>query len=237
MAFINLKGYPNAVNLYHRYRRDLLGEFHFSEHTSAYVKAFRNHLHFLHCQKANHCNRLILVGVHVRRTDYKNWMANRVKQGLVDENFFLRAMEIMVDKFGKLGKQEKLVFIVASDDSSWCKAKFSQFKLNFSIICSIDYYPRLRQKYLDTYNLSGCSDKNCKDIVDMEYVHFDLAVMSTMNYSIFDYGTFGWWGAYLSQSEITIGADLKVTDEQSKFLIKDRVVDAGVEGFIFLQPP
>ena len=82
LAFVNLKGYPNAVNLYHRYRRDLLGEFHFSEHTSAYVKAFRNHLHSLHCQKANHCNRLILVGVHVRRTDYKNWMANRVKQGL-----------------------------------------------------------------------------------------------------------------------------------------------------------
>ena len=61
--------------------------------------------------------------------------------------------------------------------------------------------------------------------------------MSSMNYNIFDYGTFGMWGAYLSQSEITIGADISVTDEQSKFLDNYKLIEAGVEGFEFLQPP
>ena len=231
LAFVNIGLYINDVNLYHRYRRDILCEFQFSESISATVKAFRDHLHSLHYQNSKQSDRLRLVGVHVRRTDYKAWMARRVKQGLVDENFFLRAMELMVDRMGKLGKKERLMFIVTSDDSRWCKAKFSQFKLNYTIIYTIDHYPLVRQKYLDTNNFLGCRNKKCNDAIGREYVHFDLAVMSIMNYNIFDYGTFGFWGAYLSQGEITIGSDL-VLD-----YTKDSVIKAGVEGFIFLHSP
>ena len=86
--------------------------------------------------------------------------------------------------------------------------------------------------------LGLCSIKGCNETLQLEYVHFDLAVISSMNYNIFDYGTFGMWGAYLSQAEITIGADLRVTDDDlRKFHLKDKLVDAGVEGFMFLQPP
>ena len=237
LKFVYLRGYPNAVNLYHRYRTDIIGEFQFSKKASANVKAFHDHLHSLHCQNSEHCDQLQLVGVHVRRTDYEEWMANRAKQELVNENFFLSAMKLMVGRIGKLKKQKKLMFIVSSDDSSWCKGKFSQFQFNYTIVYTIDHYPHIRQKYLNAHNLSACSNKGCNDTIGMEYVYFDLAVMSSMDYNIFDYGTYGFWGAYLSQSEITIGADLRVTDEQSKFLVKNKVVDAGVEGFIFLQPP
>jgi len=229
LAFVNIGGYPNAVNLYHRYRRDILCEFQFSETISANVKAFRDHLHSMHCQNSKQCDRLRLVGIHVRRTDYKEWMARRVKQGLVDANFFLRAMELMVDRMGKLGKEERLMFIVTSDDSRWCKAKFSQFKLNYTIIYTIDHYPLVRQKYLDTNNFSGCSNKDCNDAIGREYVHFDLAVMSIMNFNIFDYGSFGFWGAYLSQGEITIRSDLVLDSAKDSM--------AGVEGFIFLHSP
>ena len=34
------------------------------------------------------------------------------------------------------------------------------------------------------------------DILGMEYVHFVLALMSSMDYNIFNYGTYGFWGAY-----------------------------------------
>ena len=234
LAFVYLKGYPNAINLFHRYRKDLLSEFRFSEHASANVEAFHNHLQSIYCQNSENCNQFLLVGIHVRRTDYQKWMSDRANQSLVNENYFLSAMRHMVGMIGKLKEHDKLMFVVASDDSKWCKAKFSQFEFNHTITYTIDYYPQVKKNYLDANNLSSCNKKDCKDAIGMEYVHFDLAVMSSMRYSIFDYGTFGFWGAYLSQSEITIAADLRVTDEQSKFLIKDKVVDAGVEGFVFL---
>ena len=238
LAFVNLEGYPNAVSLFHTYREDIISEFQFSERLSANVKAFQDQLHSLHCQSHEHCDQLRLVGIHVRRTDYKEWMAVRAKQELVNENFFLSAMGLMVDKIGEMGKQEKLMFVVASDDPMWCKDKFSQFRLNNTIIYTSDHYPILHQKYLEAHNLSGCSNKDCNEEIVLEYVHFDLAVISSMNYNIFDYGTFGMWGAYLSQAEITIGADLRVTnDDLRKFHLKDKLVDAGVEGFMFLQPP
>ena len=238
LAFVNLEGYPNAINLFHRYRKDIISEFRFSERLSASVKAFRHQLNSLHCQSHEHCEKLLLVGVHVRRTDYKQWMADRARQGLVNENFFLSAMKLMVNKIGKIKKQDKVLFIVASDDPVWCKEKFSQFRMNYTIIYTSDHYPILQQRYLAAHNVSGCSNKDCNDTIELEYVHFDLAVISSMNYNIFDYGTFGMWGAYLSQAEITIAADLRVTDDElRKFHIKDKLVDAGVEGFIFLLPP
>ena len=143
-------------------------------------------------------------------------------------------MELMVDRIGKLSMQERLMFVVASDDSSWCRDKFSQFKLNYTIVYTVDHFPMVQQRYLDTHNLSRCSNGDCNDAIEMEYVHFDLAVLSSMNYNIFDYGTFGLWGAYLSQSEITIGLDLKV---RRKYLVKDRVIEGGVEGFLWLPTP
>ena len=139
-------------------------------------------------------------------------------------------MELMVERMGVFDKEERLLFIVTSDDSSWCKAKFSQFKFNYSIIYTIDYYPLVRQKYLHAHNLSNCSNEGCNQEIETEYVNFDLALMSSMNYNILDYGTFGLWGAYLSQGEITIVAD--ISDRR-----KDQVIAAGLEGFIFLQPP
>ena len=83
------------------------------------------------------------------------------------------------------------------------------FKSNYTILHTEDYYKLVES-------------------IGVNYVHFDLAVMSSMNYNIFDYGTFGMWGAYLSQSEITIAADVNTW-------LKYRVILTGVKGFIFLK--
>ena len=181
----------------------------------------------MHCKNSECCDQIHFVGIHVRRTDYNKKLLNHDRE-IVNETYFLNAMKLMVDRIGKLKKKDRLMFIVASDDSSWCKAKFSQFGLNYTIIYTIDYYPRIQQKYLDSHNLSNCNNKLCKEAIDMEYVHFDLAVMSSMNYSIYDYGTYGSWGAYLSQSEFTISADsrkanepdLRVTNKESKIILR-----------------
>lgn len=247
LAFVNLSGYPFALNLFHCSKSELLCEFRFGTEVNGMVRAFHNHL----CKTnpkthKSHSQICLLVGIHVRRTDYKKWLAMRAKQGLVDEYFFLSAMQLTLDKIEQqslhqLGstdattnmtrgdrKSPRVIFVVASDDPSWCKDKFSHFtdlkqsgNTNLTIIYTEDHYLMVRQSGVALTTRSKWKNST------VENAHFDLAVMASMNYSIFDYGTYGFWGAYLSHSKHTIGADVNT-------FLKDKVIEAGVEGFIFL---
>ena len=207
---------PNPVHLYNLYKSDILREFQFSERIFANVQAYQHYLYSIHCKTSRICDSVKHVGIHVRRTDYENWMAEHDRE-LVSENFFLNAMEEITERMGKLKEGEKLVFIVTSDDSKWCKERFPRHfepsdvtmnnSVSPSIVYTVDYYPIILQKYLDTYNLFDCTNKGCINSVKNEYVYFDLALLSSMNYNIYDYGSYGFWGAYLSQSKIIIHAD------------------------------
>ena len=69
----------------------------------------------------------------------------------------------------------QLIYIISSDEPGWCKAKFK----------SID-------KILYYTNDSPNEDKlNGRDL--------DMAIASSCNHTIYDYGTFGFWGAYLAE--------------------------------------
>ena len=110
---------------------------------------------------------------------------------------------------------------MTSDDSKWCKERFSQPQFESfspSIVYTVDLYPTLLQKYLDTYNLFDCTNEWCIKSIKKEYAYFDLAVLSSMNYYIYDYGSYGFWGAYLSQSKIIIHVDENVTDIAKKLM-------------------
>lgn len=69
-------------------------------------------------------------------------------------------------------KYQDVIFIVVSDDPSWCKRKFS--RKNNVYITSKSY-------------------RNSPAL--------DLAILASCNHSIFDYGTFGEWGAILAGGE------------------------------------
>ena len=84
----------------------------------------------------------------------------------------------------------QIIYIVATDSPVWCKARFSKLKVDpGSIFYTVDWYPNLELSPL------------------VDPVHFDLAVLAAANHSIFDYGTFGFWGAYLAGG-ITVIADV-----------------------------
>ena len=80
----------------------------------------------------------------------------------------------------------QLIFVVASDDPKWCKehlsglphklTKHSQHKKDISIHFTQDFYKS----------------------APVNVIHFDLAVLAGCNHSIFDYGTYGFLGAYLA---------------------------------------
>eukprot|EP00095_Tigriopus_kingsejongensis_P007401 maker-scaffold112_size353035-snap-gene-2.34 protein:Tk07401 transcript:maker-scaffold112_size353035-snap-gene-2.34-mRNA-1 annotation:"hypothetical protein DAPPUDRAFT_307215" len=70
-------------------------------------------------------------------------------------------------------------FIVTSDDPDWCRTEFGSLpEVKDGIHFAADFYPQLPK--------------------DIEAKWFDMCVMSKCNHSIIDYGTFGFWGAYLA---------------------------------------
>ena len=138
-----IKDYPNAAHLYNLYKSDIIREFQFSVHVQFHVQVYQHYLHTIHCKKSRDCDSVTYVGIHVRRTDYENWMAKYDRE-LVNEIFFLNAMEEMIERIGKLKEGEKVLFVVTSDDSKWCKERFSQPQFESfspSIVYTVDFYP------------------------------------------------------------------------------------------------
>ncbi|TRY81077.1 hypothetical protein TCAL_16732 [Tigriopus californicus] len=67
---------------------------------------------------------------------------------------------------------EQMVFVVASDDPQWCKTQFGTMP-NKTVIFANEAF---------------------KDNLGFDRKYLDMAIMSKCNHSIFDYGTFGFWG-------------------------------------------
>jgi len=92
---------------------------------------------------------VVRVGVHVRRTDYINWVQNKYQGTIVDEKFFKFCMKHFRDKYGA-----GVRFYVTSDDLPWCREhlanqdvvfpQFSQTQPNspiqdFVLLCEMDH--------------------------------------------------------------------------------------------------
>ncbi|XP_059469506.1 galactoside alpha-(1,2)-fucosyltransferase 1-like [Neocloeon triangulifer] len=101
-----------------------------------------------------------LVGVHVRRTDFKEFLPLYLKTTLVDDVFFKNAM-----KWYRENVKGPILFLVVSDDVSWCEEN-----LHF---------------------------EDVKVVTNSSPAH-DLALLCMRDHTIVDYGTFGFWGAFMS---------------------------------------
>ena len=64
--------------------------------------------------------------------------------------------------------------MVSSDDPKWCKQNFKKFKR------TLFYTSNMRDKH-------GLNARN-----------LDMAIAASCNHTIYDYGSFGFWGAYLA---------------------------------------
>lgn len=70
-------------------------------------------------ESANHLlnsTALVYVGIHVRRTDYRDYLWRTHKMFLAHEDFFIEAMNYFCKKFGS-----NVAFLVVSDDPGWCR--------------------------------------------------------------------------------------------------------------------
>ena len=67
-------------------------------------------------------NRFIFVGIHIRRTDHRQYERDKDMKNL-DLNYYLRAMQLYKMKFKNENQQKMLIFVILSDDMQWGKGK------------------------------------------------------------------------------------------------------------------
>ena len=119
---------------------------------------------FFHELQAKRGKALSFVSIHVRRTDYVQWIEKRYKGHVVDHRFFKHCMDTFRTE------NPDTVFIVTSDDISWCRENLKGDDVIF---------PEINH---------GESDPIVTDFI----------LLTQTNHSIYDYGSFGFWGAALA---------------------------------------
>lgn len=118
---------------------------------------------------------VVVVGVHSRRTDHLSYQVEKGKVPL-KAGYFLMAMDIFREHFG----EGKVVFVFISDDIEWGKAALA---------------PRNRAG-----DLFFASSPN--NHADNSSIGHDLALMSLCDHAILSYGTFSYWGGYLTNGSV-----------------------------------
>ena len=102
--------YPTAVQVFQPLRQKVLREFTFRSE----LRASADHRLTELARQAN-VSSPTFIGVHVRRTDYSQWMTRYVDGGLVGADYLRRALGLM------RRRHPDALFVVASDDLDWCR--------------------------------------------------------------------------------------------------------------------
>ncbi len=116
-----ISGFPADVPTFNAYRDDLslAGEFSFDLVVKMGARTFMRKV--ARKAKAN-----VFVGVHVRRTDYSVYLKNKVNGRMLTKMYFNSSMDYFRKKYS--GANSKVVFVMSSDDISWCKKMFGDRK-------------------------------------------------------------------------------------------------------------
>lgn len=107
-----LTGYPFEIQLFNTFRQDIIKEFTFSKALQDQVQDF--------WVKNNRSYSEVIVGFHVRRTDYVNFI--KMFQAILPEHaYYQRATTYYKNKFPKVR------FVVASDEMDYAKKTFANY--------------------------------------------------------------------------------------------------------------
>ena len=222
--YVYLDSWPFVPHWFHYVKDQLLNEdFVFSQSMVAEVnRMLESVATSIQGNVTADIDKPIYIGIHVRRTDYERFMKKMYKTNLPGASFFLQAAKLLEDVLAKKTSDPKkskrhLALVVVSDDPHWCKENMmslpqqlmsTSLRATYSIHFSDEYKRKTRQ--------------NSK--------YFDLAVLSKCNHSIYDYGTFGFWGAYLADGITVLG------DAGPRYDIHEKVKMAHFKDWHFLRP-
>ncbi|TRY61665.1 hypothetical protein TCAL_05746 [Tigriopus californicus] len=172
--YIHLINYPNAVRVFHKMYHVLKHQFTFKRKVFELASQF---VDLVGLDLQYEIPNPIFVGIHVRRIAYDHHLQITQNGSLVEVEYFKRAITALQDSLNLTNENamNRMVFFVTSDDEKWCKRVF--FDIEAVLFFPSDFYRKMPV---------------------VSKAHFDLCIMSLCNHSIYDYGTFGFWGAYLA---------------------------------------
>lgn len=119
-----IAGFPHDVEHFYKYNSEIFKEFTFNKSLLQCSQEFLQNVKLKHSFHNQTGKEILLVGVHVRRTDYKEWLAKWENAKLVTPGYLARAM----DEFRRRYPLSEVVFVVASDDIKWCKQHLSKLR-------------------------------------------------------------------------------------------------------------
>ena len=102
----------------------------------------------------------------------------------------------------------QLLYIVSTDDPKWCKEKFPV--LNRTFFYTVDY-----QKD------HGLSKRD-----------LDMSIAASCNHTIFDYGTFGFWGAFLAEGYTILAHNMSI---ENKHAVVENIRSAKLHNWDLIQ--
>jgi hypothetical protein len=135
---------------------------------------------------------LVLVGVHVRRTDYVG-SVRKHEGNLATARYFGKAMDYFRNKYKKgKGTRRKLMFVVVSDDMEWCRKN----------IVGDDV------AMLGNHMGSGAASTE----EQAESLGVDLGLMLQCHHAIISHGTLGMWIGMLVGGETVMADDANMRE-------------------------
>ena len=157
------------MSVFARHRQWLLAEFPWKEDVAAVAAARLVEAGRRHGCNATNCT---FVGVHMRRTDYSEWIQDRIGGRPVGTEYFQCALSLCRRRY------TGVVFIVASDDISWARANI----LGDDVSLAVDLAP------------AGALDSRAAAL--------DMATLSLCNHTVVSYGTFSFMSAFMAGGDI-----------------------------------
>ena len=125
-----------------------------------------------------------LVGVHVRRTDYIDWIEKTMRGKRIEKEFFYTAFEYFRKKYSKP------LFLITSDDREWCKENLLAQDKNDVVITEV---PKSSNKF----NISTSRGVSFDSA-------FDFTLLTRCDHSIYDVGSYGFWASALAGGEVLL---------------------------------
>jgi len=149
-------------------------EFQFRKHI---VDAAANVLRQLTAKYDERSTNLVLVGIHVRRSDMALGFHLQRGYTVADQHYIRRAMNYVADRVqtdsnATRSSKSKLLFVVCTDDRRWALSNMNA--TSYPVVFASSQYRR---------------------------AEVDLAILASCDHVIITVGTFSWWAGYLHRPQ------------------------------------
>ena len=157
---INMVGYLQSWKYFNKFGEEVRRQLRFVDSIRSTADAYIRSVVEWHFGRNS--SDVVTVGIHVRRTDMATEEAFKQGYSVANVDYIKSAMFYFQTKY------KRVVFIVCTDDVTWCEQKVSPLDKRVAI------------------------SRNARTDAT------DLAILARCQHSIITTGTFGWWGAWLA---------------------------------------